>query len=206
MSFTCYYFTDILEVHLGPCTCELFYPQLMCPWMVYIFLLSLPVQLFSGLFSKEASPPIVFTPALWRGFHLTIGFVYFYKVSFQHIGLLAKTWGLRPVLKGSSFWSSLSDIFPEEAPKLSAKYISCQFMRELLKFFLMLGLLGGLLSCCWVVSHVQTGQSLEGSDPLLRVPLMVQCLQHFSDNTVFWLQAAYCKVCCLNYFYCYHER
>ena len=89
----------------------MFYPQSTCPWMVYIFLLSLPVWLFSRLFSKAASPPIVFTPALWCSFHLTIGFVYFYKVSFQHLGLLAKTWGLRPFLKGCSFWSSLLDIF-----------------------------------------------------------------------------------------------
>ena len=75
--------------------------------------------------------------------------------------------------------------FPEEAQKLAAKYISCQFMRELLKFFLPLNLIGGLLSCCWVVSHVQTGQSLEGSAPLLRVTLMVQFLQRFLDKTVF---------------------
>ena len=90
--------------------------------------------------------------------------------------------------------------FPEEAPKLSAKYISCQFMHELLKFFLPLNLIGGLLSCCWVVSHVQTGQSIEGSAPLLKIPLMVQCLQYFSDKTVFWLHAAYWKVFCLTYF------
>ena len=75
--------------------------------------------------------------------------------------------------------------FPEEAPKLSAKYISYQFMRELLIFFLLINILGGLLSCCWVVSHVRTGQSLEGSAPLFRVPLMVQYLQHFSDNFFF---------------------
>ena len=43
--------------------------------------------------------------------------------------------------------------FSEEAPKLSAKYISCQFMRDLLNFFLMLDLIGGLLT--WVlVTHL----------------------------------------------------
>ena len=59
--------------------------------MVYIFLLSLPVRLFLGLVDEAASTPIVFTPALWLGFHLTIGFVYFYKVSFQYLGLFVKT-------------------------------------------------------------------------------------------------------------------
>ena len=147
--------------------------------------MSLSVRLFSGLVGEAASTPILFTPALLHGFNLTIGFVYFYKVSFQHLGLLAKTWGLRSVLKGSYFWSSLSDIFPEEAPKLSAKYISCQFMRELLRFFLPLDILDGLLSCCQIVSHVWTGQSLEGSPPFLIVPLMVQCLQHFWMKLIF---------------------
>ena len=165
--------------------------------MVYIFLLGLPLRLFLGSVGEAASPNIVFTPALWRGFNMTIGFVYFNKVSFQHPGILAKTWVFRSVIKGSYFRSSLSDIFPEEAPKLSAKYISCQFLRELLRFFLLLDLLGGLLSCCWFVSHVQTGQFLEVSGPLLRVPLMVQCIQHSSDKTSFWKQATYWEVCCL---------
>ena len=75
--------------------------------------------------------------------------------------------------------------FPEEAPKLSVKYISCQLMREMLKFFLTLNIIGGILYCCWVVRNVRTGQSLEGSAPLLRVPLMVQCVQQFSDKTFF---------------------
>ena len=83
---------------------------------------------------------------------------------------------------------------------MAAKYISCQFMREMLRFVLTIDLLGGLLSCCRVVSHVQTGQFLEGSAPLLRVPLMVQCLQHFPDKTVFKMQAVYWKVCCLTHF------
>ena len=61
-------------------------------------------------------------------------------------------------------------------------------------------LLGSLLSCFWVVSYVWTGESLEGSAPLLRVPLMVQCVQHFSDKTDFWLQAAYWEVCYLTHF------
>ena len=173
--------------------------------MVYIFLLSLPVQIFSWLFIKSASHPIVFTPALWCGFHLTIGFVYFYKVSFQHLGILVKTWGLRSVLKGYYYWSSLSDIFPEEDPKLSAKYISCQFLRKLLKFFLPLNLLWGILSCCWVVSHVQTVQSIGGSTPLLRVPLMVQCLQHFSDKTVFDCKRRTGNSAAWLIFYWYHD-
>ena len=59
--------------------------------MVYLFLLIMPVRIFLGLVGEVASLPIVFTPALWRSFHLTIGFVYFYKVSFQHIGILVKT-------------------------------------------------------------------------------------------------------------------
>ena len=59
--------------------------------MVYIFLLSLPVQLLLGLVDEAASPPIVFTPALCRDFNLPIGFVYLYKVSFQHLVLLEKT-------------------------------------------------------------------------------------------------------------------
>ena len=134
-SYTCYNFTNPLEIHLGKFTRAFIYPRSTRPLMVYIFLLSLSVRLFSGLVGEAASTPILFTPALLHGFNMTIGFVYFYKVSFQHLGLLAKTWGLRSVLKGSYFWSSLSDIFPEEAPKLSAKYISCQFMRKLLKFF-----------------------------------------------------------------------
>ena len=113
---------------------NLFYPRSTRPWMVYKFILSFPVRLFSRLASKAASNPIVFTPDLWRGFHLTIGFVYFYKVIFQNLGLLVKTWGLWSVLKGYSFRSSLSDIFLEEAPKLSAKYISWQFLRQLLRF------------------------------------------------------------------------
>ena len=106
----------------------------MHPWMFYILLLSLPVRIFLGLVGKAVSPSVVFTPALWRGSHLTIGFVDFYQVSFQHLGILAKTWGLRSVLKISSFWSSLVYIFLEEAPKLSAKYISCQFLRMMLRF------------------------------------------------------------------------
>ena len=85
--FTCYYFTNLLEVHPGPCTSESFYLQMKRPWMVYIFLLSLPMRLLSGLLGEAASPPIVFTPALLCGFYLTIGFVYFYKVSFQHLRL-----------------------------------------------------------------------------------------------------------------------
>ena len=183
-SFTCYYFTKILEVHLRPCTC-FFYPRLTRPWMVYLFLLSLPVRIFLGLVGEVASPPIVFTPTLWRGFHLTIRFVYFYKLSFQHLGLMVKTWGLCSVLKGSSFRYYLYNIFLDEAPKLSEKYISCQFLIELLRFLLPLDIIGGLLYCCRFVSHVQTGQSLEGSAPLLRVILMVQCLQRFWIKLIF---------------------
>ena len=170
---------------MGPCTCEFFYPQSTRPCMVYLFLLIMPVRIFLELVGEVASIPIVFTPALWRSFHLTIGFVYFYKVIFQHIGLLVKTWLLCSVIKGSSFRYYLSDIFPEEAPKLSEKYISYQFLREMLRCFLPLDLIGSLLSCFRVVSHVWTGQSLEGSDPFLRVPLMVQCLQHFRIKLIF---------------------
>ena len=83
--------------------------------MVYIFLLRFPVAIFSGLVGEAASPPIVFTPALWRRFHMIIGFVYFYNVSFRNLSLLEKTWGLCSILKGSSFRSSLSDIFTDEA-------------------------------------------------------------------------------------------
>ena len=154
-----------------------------------------------GIGQEADYPTIVFTSALWRGFHLTIGFVYFYKVSFQHLGLLVKTCGLHSVLKGSYFRSSLSDIFLEEALKLSAKYISCQFLCELLRFFLPLDIIGGLLSCCCVVIHVRTGQSIEGSALFLRVPLIVQCLHIFSGKNSFRLQAAYWGVCYLTYFY-----
>ena len=59
--------------------------------MIYIFLVILLVRLSLGSVGEAASFPIVFTPALWRGFHLTIVFVYFYLVSFQHLGLLEKT-------------------------------------------------------------------------------------------------------------------
>ena len=183
-SFTCYYFTKILEVHLRPCTC-FFYPRLTRPWMVYLFLLSLPVRIFLGLVGEVASPPIVFTPTLWRGFHLTIRFVYFYKLSFQHLGLMVKTWGLCSVLKGSSFRYYLYNIFLDEAPKLSEKYISCQFLREMLRFFFPLDIIGGLLSCFQVISYVWTGKSIEGSAPFLRVPLIVQCLQHFRIKLIF---------------------
>ena len=75
---------------MGPCTCAFFYPRSKRPWMVYILLLSFPLRIFLRLVGKAASPPIVFTPALWGGFHLTIEFVYFYKVSFQHLGILEK--------------------------------------------------------------------------------------------------------------------
>ena len=96
---------------MGTCTSEIYYPHSTHPWMVYIFLLSWSVRLFSGLFSKAASPPIVFTPASWCVFHLTIGFVYFYKASFQNFGLLKKNGGLCSVIKGVYFWSFLSGIF-----------------------------------------------------------------------------------------------
>ena len=42
----------------------------------------------------------------------------------------------------------------EEASKLSEKYFSYQFLREMLRFFLPLDFLSGLLSCFQVVSHV----------------------------------------------------
>ena len=191
MSFTCCYFTCLLEVYFGPCIHAFVYPRSTRPWMVYIFLVVLLVSISLGSVGEAASFLIVFTPALWRCFHLTIVFVYFNLVSFQHIGLLEKTWGLCSVLKGYYFRSYFSDIFLEEAPKLSAKYISCQFMCELLRFFLTLDLLGSFLSCCWVVSYVWNGNYLEGSTPLLRVPLMIKSLQHFSDKFTFWLQVAY---------------
>ena len=84
-----------------------------CRWMVYLFLLSLPVQIFFVLVGVVASTRIVLTPALWRGFHLSIEFVDFYKVSFQHLGILVKNWGLSSVLKGSCFRYYSPDIFPE---------------------------------------------------------------------------------------------
>ena len=120
-SFTCYYFTNLLEVHLGPCSCACFNPWSMSFWMVYIFILSLKVLLLLGLVGKAAYPPILFTPALFSGFHLPIGFFYLHKVSFQHFGLKKKSLGLHSVLKGSSFWSYLSNIFLKEALTLSAK-------------------------------------------------------------------------------------
>ena len=64
-----------------------------------------------------------------------IGIVYFYNIWFQHLSLLVKSWGIRSVLEGHRF-QFLSNIFPWEAPKLSESYISCQFPRELLRFFL----------------------------------------------------------------------
>ena len=76
-SFTCYNFTNPLEIHLGKCTRAFIYPRSTRPLMVYIFLLSLPVRLFSGLVGEADSPPILFSPALLHGFHLTSGFVYF---------------------------------------------------------------------------------------------------------------------------------
>ena len=45
----------------------------------------------------------MFTPALWCGWDMPIGFVLFYKVYYKHLGLSAKTWGLRSILGGSPF-------------------------------------------------------------------------------------------------------
>ena len=64
-----------------------------------------------------------------------IGIVYFYNIWFQHLSLLVKSWRIRSVLEGYPF-QFLSNIFPWEAPKLLESYISCQFPRELLRFFL----------------------------------------------------------------------
>ena len=152
--------------------------------MVYLFLLSLPVRIFLGLVGEVDSPPVVFTPILWCGFNLNIGFVYFYKVSFQHIGILVNIWGLCSFLKGPCFRYYLSNILLEEDPKLTEKYISCQYLREMLRFFLLLDLLGSLLSYFRVVSDVWTVQSIEGSAPFLRVPLMVLCHQKSRINCV----------------------
>ena len=70
--------------------------------MVNLFLLIVIVWIFLGLVGEVDSPPIVFTPALWRGFCLTIGFVYFYKVSFQHLGLFGEN--LRNMLCYKGFY------------------------------------------------------------------------------------------------------
>ena len=65
--------------------------------------LRLTAQPYSGLVDEEASPPIVFTPARWSGWHLPIGFVLFYNLYLKHLELLAKTWGLCSVLEVSPF-------------------------------------------------------------------------------------------------------
>ena len=88
----------------------------------------------------------------------------FYKVSFQHLGIFAKSWGLRPVLKGSSFWSSLSENFRRRL-QICQQNIS----------------LANLCASCWIfsfrsiflaVSSLAVGLlAMSELDSLLRAPL-----------------------------------
>ena len=133
-------------------------PPLQRPGMCAVYNvehLRFSVGLFLGLVGEADSTPIVFTPTSWRGFHMTIGFVYFYKVIFQHLGLLVKTWGLCSILKGYSFRYYLYNIFLLAVPKLSADFLSLEISSRAAEFFRPPDVLGGLRSCCWV-------------DPLLR--------------------------------------
>ena len=60
----------------------------------------------------------IFTPSLWSGCHLTI---FFLQGVLHTPWILEKTWRLRSILEGSHFRCFLSDIFPEEAPKVVGK-------------------------------------------------------------------------------------
>ena len=130
---------------------------------------------------------------------MTIGFVYFYKVSFQHLVLLAKTWGLSLVLKGSSFWSYLSNIFRRRLQ-------SCQQNISP----------ANLCASCWsfsfrsifsAVSCLVFGmKAMSELESIVRAPLnYLGSLWWFNVSKnyrikPFLLQAAYWEVFCLTYF------
>ena len=69
--------------------------------------------------------------------------------------------------------------FLEEAPKSLEDFFSLSISSRAAEIFLLTDFLGGLGSCCWVVSHVRTLDYLEGSTPFLSLPLKVQRLRHF---------------------------
>ena len=113
------------------------------------FILCFPDWTYLGLVGKADSPPIVFTPALWSGWLLPVGF-FFYAVYFKHFGLLEKNWGHHSVLEGSSFnfW----------CPIFLRRFRSCwlcKFSLTILsakaaEFFPTPDLLRGLRYCCRV--------------------------------------------------------
>ena len=90
---------------------------------------------------------IFFPPALWSGRHLPIGFFLFYSLYSKHLGLSAKNRGLLSVLESSPFRSSLSNIFPEAVPKLSAYFLSLAISARAAEVFCSPNLIGGLCSC-----------------------------------------------------------
>ena len=54
--------------------CILNHRSTHCLGGLHHLILRLPVQPYLGLFGEASSPPIVFTPSLWRGWNLLIGF------------------------------------------------------------------------------------------------------------------------------------
>ena len=71
----------------------------------------------------------IFTPAFWRGWHLTIGFLNIYRVYSKHLGLLEKTWELHSFLEGTPF-NCLCLALSRGGSKVVGNFIS-SFLREL---------------------------------------------------------------------------
>ena len=126
-------------------------------------------------------------------------FVYFDKVSFQHIGLLEKTWGLRSVFKVSSFRSYFSDFFLEEALKLSANIFPANFCTSYWVFPFR-SIFSAFLSIVFGLSVMSK------LDSILRAPfhswgsLWWLNISYVCEKKSFLLQAAYWEVCYLTSF------
>ena len=147
-------------------------------WALYIFILRLSVRPFLGLVDEAASTSIFI---LLCPSHLSICLVWFclfLQNAFTTPWPFIKKWGLQSILEGSHF-DFYVRCFPEEAPQFPADFSFTVHFCAICWDFLPSNLLGGLFSSCLVVSCVQTGQSLGGSNPFFRVPLMVQYLQRF---------------------------
>ena len=112
--------------------------------------LSLPARHFSGLVGEADSPPIFLIPALWRCWHLLIGFFCFSRFITNTLALLRNLESSDLFLRVHFFDLPCPAFFWRRLQKWSDNFLSLAISIQAAEVLLPPDLLGSIWYCLWV--------------------------------------------------------
>ena len=154
--FTCYYFTNLLEVPLGACTRACFYPRLTCRSDgLHIYLALVSAELLRVGWRGDFSTHISTDESITVGYMTSLVLFIFKRCVYK---TLAFWKNLKESAKLLNVTLSIFDVFVQrflmEAPKLSDHFLSLSLSVRAADIFLLPNIIDGLRSCNWVVDNL----------------------------------------------------